>query len=73
MTHVTTLGKFMSRYGTALLVKWMVFYYKTVIYSGFINYIFPHVPQRFSLGKYMLEVWLDISVRTGDTDSTGQI
>ena len=41
MTHVPTLGKFMSHYETALFVKWTIFFYKTVIYSDFVSYVFP--------------------------------
>ena len=41
MTHVPTLKKFMSRYGTALFMKWTLCYYKTVIYSDSVSYVFP--------------------------------
>jgi len=44
MTRVPTLEKFMSRYGTALFVKWTIFYYKTVIYSDSVSYVFPARP-----------------------------
>jgi len=79
MTHVPTLEKFMSRYETALFMKWTVFFYKTVIYSDFVSYVFHARPSGiFSFGKYMLEVWLDILVRTRqlrslNTDSTGWV
>jgi len=72
-------GKYMSRYGTALFERWTVFCYKKAIYSGFVNYIFlVRFSEIFSLRKYMLEVWLDISVRTRqlrllNTDSTGRV
>ena len=47
-------------------------------HSASVSYLFPVRPSRiFSLGKYMLEVWLDISVRTRqlrllNTDSTSR-
>ena len=65
MTHASTLKKIMSRYEMALFVRCMVFSYKTVIYSDSVSYVFPaRLSGIFSLGKYMLEVWLDISVKT---------
>ena len=44
MIHAPTLGKSTSRYGTALLVKWTIFFYKTVIYSDSVCYVFPVRP-----------------------------
>jgi len=78
MTHVLTLKKFISRYETAMFVKCTIFFYKMVIYSDSVSYIFPTRPWIFSFRKYMLEVWRDISVRTRqlrslNTDSTGRV
>ena len=59
----------MARYETALLVKCIVFFYKMVIYSDSVSYVFSARPSEIlSLGKYTLEVWLDISVRTKQED-----
>jgi len=60
--------KNMSRYETALFVKCTIFFYKTVIYSDSVSYVFSvRLSGIFSLEKYMLEVWLDISVRLRQT------
>ena len=62
---MSRLWKILSRYETALFVRCTVFSFKTVIYSDSVSYVFPVCPSGiFSLGKYILEVWRDILVRT---------
>jgi len=47
-----------------LFERWTIFCYKTAISSSSVSYVFSVRPSEiFSLGKYMLEVWLDISAR----------
>ena len=79
MTHAPTFKKFTPRYKMALFVKWTIFCYKIVIYSDSVSYVFLVDPSGiFSIGKYMLEVWLNISIRTRqlrllNTDPNGQV